>query len=85
MYFRFEVELTGCPDGEYTYCLFPNNRDDVEFLYKTPLQDTIVRLPDQDILLRDLHPSIGLLRVGDKIPSTNIYDGHDNKIFYYDN
>ena len=87
LYFKFQVVLD-VPDGEYTYVTFVNNRDDVNYEYKNPIQDTIIRIEGyDDIVLKDIQPSIGLLRVGNKIPVANIYEeGNDtNKIFYYDN
>ena len=86
LYYRFDVEL-GVPDGEYAYCLFINNRSDVEIEYKNPLQECILRIPGyEDILLRDLQPSNGLIRVGKEIKQENIYEtGNDkNNVFYYD-
>ena len=86
LYHLFEdVELDE-PDGEHTYVLLHNDRDDVEYEFKTPLLDTIVRVPGyEDILLRDLQPSTGLLRIGDTIAPANIYDNNETStIFYYE-
>lgn len=85
LYYKFEVDIDAA-DGEYTYALFRNERDDVEYEFKTPLLDTILHTGDGDVLLSDLNPSTGLMRIGDKVENTNIYD--DNKahtIYYYDN
>ena len=87
LYYKFDVTLD-VPDGEYTYICFVNNRDDVEYEYKNPVQDTILKIEgEDDIILKDLQPSIGLLRVGDKVPVENVYEegNEDNTIFYYDN
>ena len=87
LYYKFNVELD-LEDGEYTYASFINNREDVEFEYRTPLLDTILHIAGHDdIILRDLQPSTGLLKIGDKSTPINVYDdGNDtNKIFYYDN
>ena len=87
LYQKFTVDLD-IPEGEYTYATFVNNRDDVDFEYKTPLLDTILKIVGyDDIILRDLQPATGLMRVGETIPHDNVYEGGngDNKIFYYDN
>ena len=87
LYFKFNVVLD-IPEGEYTYVVFINNRDDVEYEYKNPLIETILHVEGYEpILLRDLQPSTGIVRVGEEIPQTNVYEGgnDDNKIFFYDN
>lgn len=86
LFYEFEVELD-IPEGEYTYCVFVNDRADVEYEFKTPLQETILHTEDGDVVLRDLQPETGLLRVGSKVVQDNIYDGTDTNglIFYYDN
>lgn len=86
LYHKFFVDLSGCTEGEHTYALFRNERDDVVYEFKTPLLDTILHTGDGDVVLSDLNPSTGLMRIGDKVENTNIYD--DNKehtIYYYDN
>lgn len=87
LFYKFNVELD-IPDGEYTIAVFINNRDDVNYEFKTPLLETILKVEGyDDIPLRDIQPSLGLLRIGEKAPAENIYEGgnDDNKIFYYDN
>ena len=84
LFYEFEVELD-IPEGEYTYCVFVNDRTDVEYEFKTPLQETILHTEDGDVVLRDLQPETGLLRVGSTIEKTNIYENNENNtIFYYD-
>lgn len=85
LYYKFDIVLE-VPEGEYTYVVFPNNRGDVEYEYKNPVQDTILRVNGEEIVLKDLQPSIGLMRAGKEVKQDNIYDkGNDNnKIFYYD-
>lgn len=85
LYHRFEVEIDA-PEGEYVYVCVRNDRDDVEYEFKTPLLETIVHVGEDEILLRDLQPSTGLLRVGNEIKEANTYDNNKEKtIFYYDN
>lgn len=88
LYYRFNVNLYGLPDGEYTYAVLVNNRDDVIYDFKVPILMTILHTGDGDVLLRDLQPATGLLRIGDGVPVyENIYDEtqDNNTIFYYDN
>ncbi len=85
LYHRFEVEIDA-PEGEYVYACVRNDRDDVEYEFKTPLLDTIVHAGEDEILLRDLQPSTGLLRIGENVAPENVYDKEDknnNTTFYY--
>lgn len=87
LYYHFDVELD-VPDGEYTYVVQVDNRDDVEYELKTPILSTMIHTGDGDVLLRDLQPATGLLRIGAGTPVyDNVYDQtEDNQlIFYYDN
>ena len=87
LYFQFDVELN-VPDGEYTYVLLKNNRDDVVYELKTPVLSTILHTEEGDVVLRDLQPGTGLLQVGEGKPVyDNVYDETEdtNTIFYYDN
>ena len=87
IYYHFDIDL-GVPDGEYTYVVLVNNRDDVEYELKIPLLMTILHTGEGDVLLRDLQPATGLLRVGAGVPVyDNIYDEGEGTgvIFYYDN
>ena len=86
LYFEFaEVELD-IPEGEYTYVLIKNERDDVEYDFKTPILDTIVKTSEGDVMLRNLRPIIGLFKNGSiDIPVDNVYDeSNNNSIFYYE-
>lgn len=87
LYFQFDAELN-VPDGEYTYAVLVNNRDDVEYDLNIPLLNTILHTGEGDVLLSDLQPSTGLLQVGEGKPVyDNVYDEtqDNNTIFYYDN
>lgn len=94
LYHRFEAEISA-PEGEYTYAVLQNSRDDVNYAFKVPLLDTIVYADGQQVVLRYLQPATGLLRVGKKVEPANIYDNaapesgqtqnnDDNTIFYYE-
>lgn len=83
LYHDFEVEIDA-PDGEYTYVLLKNSRDDVEYEFKTPILESFVVVEDEKYVLRDFQPATGLLRIGEITPA-NIYDDNkDNTIFYYE-
>lgn len=75
LYLQFEgVELPEeAQDGEYTYAVVKNERQDVIYAPKTPILDTIATVNGEDFILRDLCPLTGLLRVG-KVEETNVYD-----------
>ena len=70
------------PNGEYYYALIINNRDDVVYEFKTDLLKTIVKTDEGDVLLKDLKPLVGLLRVG-YVKDNAIYPERENKIYYY--
>ena len=85
LYHRFTDLDLDVPDGEYTYCLLRNERDDVTYDFKVPILDTVVKTGDGDILLKYLQPSTGLLRIGE-VKTNNIYNNDAKKnLFYYDN
>ena len=84
LYFRFEDVVLDVPDGEYTYALVPNDRDDVTYDPKTPILDTIVHTNEGDVVLRFIKPYTGLLRVGN-VEEMNIYDEGHMEYPYDDN
>lgn len=86
LFYQFDVELD-VPDGEYTYVVQFNTRDDVEYDLNIPLLDSILHTGEGDVLLRDLQPSTGLLQIGEGKPVyDNVYDEtqDNNTIFYYE-
>ena len=85
LYYRFDTELD-VPDGEYTYAVLTNNRDDVEYDLNIPLLMTVIHTGEGDVLLRDLQPDTGLLQIGDGKAVLDYDTDRDNDtIFYYDN
>lgn len=83
LYHLFEVDIDA-PDGEYTYVLLKNSRNDVEYEFKTPILESFVVVGGEKWLLSDFQPATGLLRIGEITP-VNIYDDNkDNTIFYYE-
>ena len=92
IFYHFELDL-GVPEGEYTYVVLRNDRDDATYDFRIPILDTIIHTEDGDVVLGDLQPATGLLRVGKKVEEANIYDNmaysgettdQNNTIFYYE-
>lgn len=92
LFYHFELDL-GVENGEYSYVVLRNDRDDVTYDFRIPILDTIVHTGEGNVVLRDLQPVMGLLRVGEKVEEANIYDNtaysgdttdKNNTIFYYE-
>lgn len=87
LYYDFSgLDLGDIPSGEYTYCLIYNERDDVEYEFKDILLDTLVKTGDGNVLLRDLEPEIGLLRIAmsnQSIEASKPVYRENNTEFYY--
>lgn len=86
LYFEFENVELDVQEGEYTYVLIANDREDVVYDYRLPVLDTIVKTDEGNVQLRDLRPNIGLLRVGLQTVS-NEYDTtpeNNNGFVYYE-
>lgn len=83
LYLEFnDVELE-VPDGEYTYAVFSNDRDDITYDFKAEILDTVLHTEDGDVELRDINPRIGLLRIG-LVEETNKYDNNSRDTYYYE-
>lgn len=85
LYLQFDgVDMPeGVKDGEYTYAVIRNDRDDVVYEPNTVLLETLIKTDEGNIRLRYLSPIVGLLRVG-KIEEKNVYDTNNkNKTYYY--
>lgn len=95
LYIRFnDVELPdGMQDGEYTYAVIKDEDGDAIFTPKTPIQESIVTIDGKQMVLKELNPLTGLMRVG-KVETNDVYDdGHisfpydakkDNNTLYYE-
>lgn len=91
LYHKFDLDISA-PEGEYTYAVLKNSRDDVSYELMVPLLDTIVNTAEDSVVLSDLQPSTGLLRIGSDVGTVNIYDNtvesgttnNNDTIFYYD-
>lgn len=83
LYLEFvEVDLD-LPEGEYTYAVVPNDREDTEYVFTTPILKTLVITGDGQVELEDLNPRTGLLRIGKVERNNTVYDD-DNKTIYYE-
>ena len=88
---RFEKVELDLPDGEYTYAVICNVRDDVRYDVKNDLLETIVRTNDGNVPLKVLRPLTGLLMAKNENKKTLFYnpirrDGvytQNLTIFYY--
>lgn len=85
LYIRFSnfEFVNGEPDGEYTYYLIFNGRNDVVYEFKDTPINTILHTGDGDVKLGDLQPKTGLLRIG-KIAENKAYRNNkaDNEFIY---
>lgn len=90
-YLRFENVKLVLPDGEYTYAVICNVRDDVRYDVKNDLLETIVITDRGNVPLKVLRPLTGLLMAKNENKKTLFYnpkrkDGiytQNLTIFYY--
>jgi len=81
LYLQFDVDLD-LPDGEYTYCVVGNDRDDVVYDLKEDILSSTITTEESTIEMRDLNPYIGLMRIGD--PVLNAVSDDNKKEYYYE-
>lgn len=82
LYLQFDTDIDA-PDGEYTYAVFPCDRNDVIYDFKANILDSVLSVDDTDFELRDLNPRYGLLRIGDVVPTAQ-FDNDDKQTYYYE-
>lgn len=63
LYYDFSGLDLDLPLGEYTYFVLFNEREDVQYMFKDVPLNSILHTEDGDVLLRDLEPETGLLRI----------------------
>ena len=69
------IELpSNIPDGEYNYAIIGNMRDDVKYEFQNDLLESLVKTQDGNILLKNLRPFTGLLKV----------KGDNGKMMFYE-
>ena len=90
-YLRFENVHLYLPDGEYTYAVIFNARDDVRYDVKNDLLETVVITDRGNVPLKVLRPLTGLLMAKNDNKKTLFYnptrkEGFSTQnltIFYY--
>lgn len=85
LYLRFDdfSMPVDAPEGEYTYALIYNGRDDVVYDLKDVLLESVLHTEEGDVTLRNLRPMIGLLKYGTVVSDNTTYRKDVNKDFYY--
>ena len=63
LFYEINLTITGLPSGEYSYCLFYNERDDVEYDFKNDMLQTLLKTGDGNIRLELLRPETGVLKI----------------------
>lgn len=87
LYLEFNDVDLDVPSGEYTYVVIPNERDDVKYDVKLPILKSVLHTDDGDILFEDIHPRIGLLKVGLEETANEYVDDtveNNNQFLYYE-
>lgn len=78
VFLNFEIP-SELPDGEYTYALLAGDSAVIE--KKADFLETTFN----GVKLKDLHPAIGLLRIGVLADSNSFYEAAEPKNYYYTN
>lgn len=88
LYLEFNDVDLDVPSGEYTYVVIPNDRNDVKYDVKLPILNSVLHTDDGDVLFKDLHPRIGLLKVGleetDNVYVDDTVDNNNTFLYYED-
>lgn len=84
LYLRFDdfQMPSDAPEGEYTYALIYNGRDDVVYTLKDVLLESVLHTGEGDVVLKNLRPMVGLLKYGN-VETEKTYRTDVNKDFYY--
>lgn len=85
LYLRFEEFSmpSDAPEGEYTYALIYNGREDVSYDLKDVLLESVIHTGEGDVVLKNLRPLVGLLKYGTVESANTTYRTDVNKDFYY--
>lgn len=85
LFYEFKDLELDIPDGEYTYALIFNGRDDVEYEFSDVLLNTIVKTGEGNVKLKDLEPIMGLLIINPEArENKNIYIKKNKDYLYYE-
>lgn len=87
LFISLNIDLSTLDDGEYTYAIVPFYGDEdyassISFSYKGNLLDSVISCPDGDVVLRNLHPQIGVLQIGDYSEAKAFDNGIEKKYLY---
>lgn len=78
----FDKIIIDEPDGEYEYLLFLNYRDDVDYIFYSKLLDSVVKIKNTYIPIKNLRPLIGMLKIVNNKIENSIYEDSYNLFFY---
>lgn len=82
--FKDFVMPEGMEDGEYTYVVFADMLEGVEFEYRACLLDSVARYDGGEYEFRQLKPLTGLLRIGEPAEEGDtIFAKSNNENIYY--
>lgn len=84
-YLTFHIDLDGLKDGEYTYAVIVNMRDDVTYTIDEDIKDSMVHTREGDIQLRHLMPFMGLLKIEGEEMQALVYEQRINNEGYSQN
>lgn len=84
LYIKFEdIDIQG-EDGEYTYALIANTRDDVEYELAAMMMDSRAVIDGVEYDFKDLRPLTGLMRIGEpKEQLIYVEDDENNNDWFY--
>lgn len=83
LYLEFENIDLNLPDGEYTYAVIYNNRDDVSYDIKNEVLASMVITSEGDVPLRLLRPLTGLLTIKNGDNKNPLFYNPNKTVFYY--
>ena len=78
----FDNIIIDSEDGEYTYLLFLNYRDDVEYIFYNNIIDSVVKIKNNYIPIKNLRPMIGILKIDNNKIENSVYENQYNLFFY---
>lgn len=84
LYLEFNDVDLDIPDGEYTYIVIGNDNEEIEYEIKTPILESLIKYEDKQITFNDIHPRIGILRIGDVEPVAEYVKENNNEYIYYE-
>lgn len=86
LYLEFlDIDLD-LPDGEYTYVCIGNTNEAIEYEIKTPILSSKIKYQDTEITFNDIHPRMGIVRIGtvEPIAEYDYENDNDLEFIYYE-